>query len=170
MPTVVMTLDSGADVSVAPENFYALGMPTSRTHMVDAQGERIQSGNRRLRLVATAKDGATHLVEFVEQFALGQGATHPLLSLGLLRQGWVLSRDRDELLLEHRERSLQIPARLERNSLVMEVQVCAVRSEEDDDVTMEEKECAMPPEVAGSKEEKRVEDAEKCGEPKEEKQ
>ena len=52
-------------------------------HMVDAQGERIQSaGNRRLRLIATAKDGSN--VEFVEQFALGQGVTHPLLSLGRL--------------------------------------------------------------------------------------
>ncbi|CAK8994567.1 unnamed protein product, partial [Durusdinium trenchii] len=45
MPTVVVTLDSGADVSVAPENFGALGLPgTARPmHMVDAQGERIQS-------------------------------------------------------------------------------------------------------------------------------
>ena len=116
------------------------------------------------------KMGRRILWSLLSNLLLVKGATHPLLSLGLLRQGWVLSRDRDELLLEHRERSLQIPARLERNSLVMEVQVCAVRSEEDDDVTMEEKECAMPPEVAGSKEEKRVEDAEKCGEPKEEKQ
>ena len=45
MPTVVVTLDSGADVSVAPENFGALGLPgTARPmRMVDAQGERIQS-------------------------------------------------------------------------------------------------------------------------------
>ena len=92
IPNVVTTLDSGADMSVAPENFYALGMPGTAKpmHMVDAQGERIQSaGNRRLRLIATAKDGCS--VEFVEQFALGQGVTHPLLSLDrLLRQGWVL--------------------------------------------------------------------------------
>ena len=108
------------------------------------------------RLIATAKDGSN--VEFVEQFALGQGVTHPLLSLGrLLRQGWVLSRDQDERQLEHHERGLQIPARLERNSLVMEVQVCAIRSEEDEDVIMEEKDGEMPPEVAGSGEEKKNE-------------
>lgn len=48
---VVMTLDSGADVSVAPEEHYEMGIPgNSRSaQMVDAQGEAIRSsGNRRL--------------------------------------------------------------------------------------------------------------------------
>ncbi|CAK9030826.1 unnamed protein product [Durusdinium trenchii] len=134
-PTIALTLDSGADVSVAPEEYYAMGMPgTSRSvSMMDAQGGAIKSsGNRRLRLQAYTRDG--ELIEFVEQFALGVGVSHPLLSFGrLLKQGWVLSRDQDGLYVEHPERKMKIPARLERNSLVMDVQVCAVRADDMDD-------------------------------------
>ena len=134
-PTVIMTLDSGADVSVAPEEYYQMGQPGQQrsVQMVDAQGEAIKSaGNRRLRLQAHTRSG--EMVEFVEQFALGVGVTHPLLSFGrLLRQGWVLSRDQQGLCLEHPEKKMQIPARLERNSLVMDVKVCAIRAEEDVD-------------------------------------
>ena len=76
------------------------------------------SGNRRLRLQAKTRDG--EVIEFMEQFAPGQGVTHPLLSFGrLLRQGW-----------HDPQRGLQIPTRLERNSLVMDVKVCAVRAED----------------------------------------
>ena len=134
-PTIALTLDSGADVSVAPEEYYAMGMPgTSRSvSMMDAQGGAIKSsGNRRLRLQAYTRDG--ELIEFVEQFALGVGVSHPLLSFGrLLKQGWVLSRDQDGLYVEHPERKMKIPARLERNSLVMDVRVCAVRADDMDD-------------------------------------
>ncbi|CAK9116129.1 unnamed protein product, partial [Durusdinium trenchii] len=134
-PTVIMTLDSGADVSVAPEEYNQMGQPGQQrsVQMVDAQGEAIKSaGNRRLRLQAHTRSG--EMVEFVEQFALGVGVTHPLLSFGrLLRQGWVLSRDQQGLCLEHPEKKMQIPARLERNSLVMDVKVCAIRAEEDVD-------------------------------------
>ena len=140
-PTIALTLDSGADVSVAPEEFYAMGMPgTSRSvAMMDGQGGAIRSsGNRRLRLQAYTRDG--ELIEFVEQFALGVGVSHPLLSFGrLLKQGWVLSRDQDGLYVEHPEKKMKIPARLERNSLVMDVQVCAVRADktEDEPLTVE---------------------------------
>ena len=134
-PTIALTLDCGADVSVAPEEYYAMGMPgTSRSvSMMDAQGGAIRSaGNRRLRLQAYTRDG--ELIEFVEQFALGVGVSHPLLSFGrLLKQGWVLSRDQDGLYVEHPEKKMKIPARLERNSLVMDVQVCAVRADEMED-------------------------------------
>lgn len=43
--SVVITLDSGADISVAPPAFYSLGEPGSGrpVHMIDAQGERIQT-------------------------------------------------------------------------------------------------------------------------------
>lgn len=72
-----MTLDSGADVSVAPEEFYNVGQPGGRKtiQMVDAHGEIFHSrGNRRLRLKAS----------------FGR----------LLKQGWtVLSRDDDGILL-----------------------------------------------------------------------
>ena len=67
---VTMTLDSGADVSVAPPEYYQLGEPglSRAVHMIDAQGERIKTpGNRRLRLVAKTKHGEE--IEFVENFA-----------------------------------------------------------------------------------------------------
>ncbi|CAK9080671.1 unnamed protein product [Durusdinium trenchii] len=138
-PNVVMTLDSGADVSVAPEQYYALGLPGHQrsTCMMDAQGGAIKSaGNRRLRLQAYTRAG--EMVEFVEQFALGVGVTHPLMSFGrLLKQGWVLSRDSQGLYVEHKEKDLKIPARLERNSLVMDVRVCAVRAEDNETQEME---------------------------------
>lgn len=52
-PSVIITLDSGADVPVAAERFYNLGLPRGgRTvQMVEAQGQTVHSsGNRRLRL------------------------------------------------------------------------------------------------------------------------
>ena len=36
------------------------------------------------------------------------------------------------MFLDHPQRGLQIPTRLERNSLVMDVKVCAVRAEGDE--------------------------------------
>ncbi|CAK9065018.1 unnamed protein product, partial [Durusdinium trenchii] len=121
--------------SLEETEYYQMGHPGQQrsVQMVDAQGEAIKSaGNRRLRLQAHTRNG--DVVEFVEQFALGVGVTHPLLSFGrLLRQGWVLSRDQQGLCLEHPEKKMQIPARLERNSLVMDVKVCAIRAEEDMD-------------------------------------
>ncbi|CAK9042426.1 unnamed protein product, partial [Durusdinium trenchii] len=141
-PNVVMTLDSGADVSVAPEQYHALGLPGRQRSicMMDAQGGAIKSaGNRRLRLQAYT--GAGEMVEFVEQFAMGVGVTHPLMSFGrLLKQGWVLPRDSQGLYVEHKEKDLKIPARLERNSLVMDVRVCAVRAEDNETLEMEEQE------------------------------
>ena len=117
--SVLMTLDSGA---VAPEEYYRLGVPGGRkaAQMVDAQGETIKSsGIRWLGLQAQTRNG--EVIELIEQFALGQGVTHPLLSFGrLLRQGWTLSRDDDGMFLDHPQRGLQIPTRLERNSLVMD--------------------------------------------------
>lgn len=77
---MITALDSGADVSVAPKEFYDLGAPgTSRPmRMMDTPGERIHwDGNW---LIATAKDGSN--VEFVEKFARGQGGTHPFVICG----------------------------------------------------------------------------------------
>ena len=65
--SVLMTLDSGADISVAPEEYYRLGIPGGRkaAQMVDAQGQTIKSsGNQRLRLQAQTRDG--EVIEFIE--------------------------------------------------------------------------------------------------------
>ncbi|CAK9052235.1 unnamed protein product [Durusdinium trenchii] len=99
MPTAVVTLDSGADVHVWHRTWWMLRA----------------NEYRRLRLIATAKDGS----------AVWNWLSNLLLA--------------------------------KENSLVMEVQVCAIRSEEDEDVVMEEKDIEMPPEVAGSGEERKNE-------------
>ena len=128
---VVMTLDSGADVSVAPCHFDGIGEPGAQGHvkMVDAQGELIPTtGNRKLRLTTKTRTGQA--VEFVESFAMGN-VSHPLMSFGkLMRQGWTVQRDRQGLYIHHAESSLDIPARLERNGLVMDVKVCAAMLED----------------------------------------
>lgn len=91
---VAMTLDSGADISVAPAHYGEVGEPGlhRRVRMVDAQGQDIATtGNRKLRLSAETRDGKN--VQFVENFALGN-VSHPLMCMGkLLRQGWTLQKD-----------------------------------------------------------------------------
>ena len=129
---VSITLDSGADVSVAPLTYGRKGEPGHGgvVHMVDAQGGRIESrGNRRLKLTARSAKGGE--VKFIENFAIGN-VSQPLMSLGkMLRQGWRIGGDSHGLLLCHAESGMEIPARLERNSLVMDVRVCAIEAEED---------------------------------------
>lgn len=83
--------------------------------MVDAQGERIQSaGNRRLFPLP--------VMEAVWSLSNSlQGVTHPLVPFGVRPHK---SQDQDDLFLDHEVRSLQVPAGLERNLLVMDVKVC----------------------------------------------
>ena len=129
---VVVTLDSGADVSVAPESYGRHGEPGSlrQFRMVDAQGAPIvSSGNRKLRLKVSTRDG--RCVEFVENFALG-GVSHPLMSMGkLLRQGWSVQSDVDGLPFMRHVSGVEIPARLDRNSLVMDARIRVIDLEEE---------------------------------------
>ena len=134
--TVVVTLDSGADVSVAPETYGAHGEPGSRhrLRMVNAQGAQIaSSGNRKLRLPVMTRDGKQ--VEFVEDFALG-GVSHPLMSTGkLLRQAWSVQLDElGEPFIQHAS-GVEVSARLDRNSLVMDARICVIDLEGDCNVS-----------------------------------
>lgn len=138
---VAMTLDSGADISVAPAHYGEVGEPGLHRHvrMVDAQGQDIATtGNRKLRLSAETRDGKN--VQFVENFALGN-VSHPLMCMGkLLRQGWTLQKDGCGLFLRDEDSGVDVPARLERNSLVMDVKVCAVMTEAVEEERIEENE------------------------------
>ena len=113
---LAITLDSGADVSVVPEEFAKYGDPGSQglMKMVDAQGERIQtSGNRKMKIEAEMRHGGK--IEFIENFAVG-AVSHPILCFGnLLRQGWVISKEGSELFMNH-PTGAEVPIRLERNS------------------------------------------------------
>ena len=67
-------------------------------------------------------------IEFIENFAVG-AVSHPILCFGkLLRQGWVISKDGKELFMNH-PTGAGVPLRLERNSLVMDVQLRAITVE-----------------------------------------
>ena len=60
--------------------------------------------------------------------------SHPLMSLGkFLRQGWNVRREDGEMFIQHPS-GAAVPIRLERNSLVMDVHVCMIK-----DNTEEEK-------------------------------
>ena len=126
---LAITLDSGADVSVVPEEFAKYGDPGSQglMKMVDAQGEHIEtSGNRKMKIEAEMRHGGK--VEFIENFAVG-AVSHPILCFGkLLRQGWVISKDGSELFMNH-PTGAEVPIRLERNSLGMDVQIRAITVE-----------------------------------------
>ncbi len=126
---LAITLDSGADVSVVPQEFAKYGDPGSQglMKMVDAQGERIEtSGNRKMKIEAETSHGGK--IEFIENFAVG-AVSHPILCFGkLLRQGWVISKEGSELFMNH-PTGAEVPIRLERNSLVMDVQIRAITLE-----------------------------------------
>ena len=89
--------------------------------------ERIEtSGNRKMKIEAEMRHGGK--IEFIENFAVG-AVSHPILCFGkLLRQGWVISKDGSELFMNH-PTGAEVPIRLERNSLVMDVQIRAITVE-----------------------------------------
>ena len=117
---------------MAPESYGSHGEPGSlrQFRMVDAQGAPIvSSGNRKLRLKVSTRDG--RCVEFVEDFALG-GVSHPLMRMGkLLRQGWSVQSGSDGVPFIRHVSGVEIPARLDRNSLVMDARIRAIDLEED---------------------------------------
>ena len=103
---VVMTVDSGADISVLPEEFAGVGEEAHgggrQIIMKDAQGNIIQqSGTRKVNFAMMGKDGIP--VNFVEKFILGK-VKHPILCAGrLLRSGWEMRRSEDGLNLWHKQ-------------------------------------------------------------------
>ena len=85
----LVTLDSGADISVLPKAYADVGQwaPGSTSlRMVDAQGKRIaHSGVTKARISTTDANGKR--IEMVEEFVLGN-VQHPILCAGRLRRGW----------------------------------------------------------------------------------
>ena len=103
--TCLVTLDSGADISVLPREFAGVGTSVASSgelKIVDAQGRRIAyDGLTRARV--RIKDRAGKTIELVEEFALG--AVHrPILCAGrLLQRGWSLGGVEGQLHLKHEE-------------------------------------------------------------------
>ena len=124
----LVTLDTGADVSVLPKTFASVGewqQGSSELKMIDAQGKRIaHDGVTRVRIRVEDKRGKPF--ELVEEFVLGN-VQHPILCAGkLLRRGWSLQRSDDGLELRHDEKGIEVPVNTERNSLQLEARICVV--------------------------------------------
>ena len=107
----LVTLDSGADISVLPKSYGNVGQwaPGAESlKMVDAQGKQIaHDGVTRARLRTRDANGKN--VEMVEEFVLGN-VKHPILCAGrLLRKGWCIENEGGSLTLQHKERSVVVP-------------------------------------------------------------
>ena len=130
---VLMTVDSGADISVLPEEFAGVGEEAqSGGHIImkDAQGNIIQqSGTRKVNFAMMGKDGIP--VNFVEKFIVGK-VKHPILCAGrLLRSGWEMRRSEDGLNLWHKQ-GVEIPLEMRKNSLQVVAEICSVEAEDNE--------------------------------------
>ena len=128
----LITVDSGADISVLPKEFAGVGEQQASDGslmMVDAQGKRIpHNGMTRAKVRMTDRTGK--IVEIYEDFALGS-VQHPILCAGkLLKRGWSLGEVQGSLHLKHEGRAVNIPLNTERNSLQCEARIFAVQKEE----------------------------------------
>ena len=129
----MVTLDSGADVSVLPRCYAGTGerqQEREDLRMVDAQGRKIaHDGITRARVRVRDKTGKE--IELVEEFVLGN-VQHPSLCAGkLLKRGWSLSSVDGSLHLRHETREVDIPLNTSRNSLQFEAQILMVKMSEE---------------------------------------
>ena len=125
----LVTLDSGADVSVLPRSYAAVGQRQQESmelKMVDAQGKKIaHDGVTKARIRIEDKNGK--IFELLEDFVLGN-VQHPILCAGkLLRRGWSLQKtDGGPLELRHEEKGIEVPVNTERNSLQLAARIFTV--------------------------------------------
>ena len=129
----LITVDSGADISVLPKDYAGVGERQEgdgNLRMVDAQGKKIpHSGMTRAKVRMVDRNGK--VVEIYEDFALGS-VQHPILCAGkLLKRGWSLGEVEGSLHLRHEGRSVDIPLNTERNSLQREARIFAVQTNEE---------------------------------------
>ena len=115
----LVTLDSGADVSVLPKSYAGVGRwseGSQQLRLVDAQGKNIVH-NGITKASVRSMDSNGKQIELVEEFVLGS-VQNPILCAGkLLRKGWSISSTGDGLNLRHEEKQVSVPINNERNSL-----------------------------------------------------
>ena len=126
----LITLDSGADISVLPQDYASVGERREGDgglKMVDAQGRKIaHDGMTRAKIRMVDRIGKT--IEIYEDFVLGN-VHHPILcARKLLRRGWSLGEVDGSLRLRHEGRSVDIPLNTERNSLQCEASILYERA------------------------------------------
>ena len=119
--TVNIILDSGADMSVLPLSYKNCGKSLSKVSVLrDAQGNRMPGGALR-QAVVTLEDDNGNLVEIRETFALSK-VTDPLLALGkMLRRGWKIGSDGQDVKLVHGDFNKTVNFRS--NSLALEAEI-----------------------------------------------
>ena len=141
----LVTLDSGADVSVLPLHYGEVGTwrpGSEKLKMVDAQGTKIaHQGLTKAKIKIEDSEGKD--IELIEEFVLGN-VQHPILCAGrLLRKGWSISGGSDgKMFLFHEERNLKIPINTERNSLQFEARIFGVEVEEQSEKVSQKEDCA----------------------------
>ena len=128
----LITLDSGAGVSVLPRAYADVGhwkAGSQELRMIDAQGKRIaHDGVTKARLRTVDSKGKT--MEMVEEFILGN-VQHPILCAGkLLRKGWSICNTHHGLSLRNEEKDVSVPIRNEHNSLQFEANIFVVTAPE----------------------------------------
>ena len=121
----LITLDSGADVSVLPRAYADVGhwkAGSQELRMIDAQGKRIaHDGVTKARLRTTDSQGT-----MVEEFILGN-VQRPILCAGkLLKKGRSICNTQYGLSLRNEEKDVSVPIRNERNSLQFEANIFVV--------------------------------------------
>ena len=130
----VVTLDSGADVSVLPLHYGEVRTRrpgSEKLRMVDAQGTKIvDQGLTKAKIKIGDSEGRD--IESIEEFVLGN-VQHPVLCAGrLLRRGRSVgggSEGKMFLCQCHEERNLKIPINAERNSLQFEARMYGIEAE-----------------------------------------
>ena len=125
----LITLDSGADVSVLPRAYADVGhwkAGSQELRMIDAQGKRIaHDGVTKARLRTTDSQG-----KMVEEFILGN-VQRPILCAGkLLKKGRSICNTQYGLSLRNEEKDVSVPIRNERNSLQFEANIFVVTAPE----------------------------------------
>ena len=130
----LVTLDSGADISVLPRSYGGVGTwsPGSQNlKMVDAQGTHIaHDGVTRAKIRTTDRNGKE--IELVEDFVLGN-VQHPILCAGkLLKKGWSICGGSGNVDLRHERRDISVPIHKERNSLQFTARISMVEAEEEE--------------------------------------
>ena len=98
---VNIILDTRADMSVLPMEYFTIGKPLSKKSVLkDAQGRTMKGGDLRQALVVL-EDSDGNQVHMRETFALSN-VKEPLLALGkLLKKGWKVSGGQDEVALSY---------------------------------------------------------------------
>ncbi len=127
-------LDSGSDVSLLPRN-YVPGNVHGATHRLkDCQGNSLGvSGTKRTEIVAKDLDSTEAILR--QEFLISD-VTNCILSLGgLMKKGWNIKRENDNILLVSPDGTLEVPTYYRGSSLAIDCQIRCIQEEPHHDLS-----------------------------------